>query len=50
MKNTKLECDVIKDELTELKTQQYIGNIKSEYILKHIFSLKSKRKIEVDNL
>ena len=38
MKNTKLECNEIKDESTGLKTEQYLGNIKSEYILKHIFS------------
>ena len=39
MKNTKLECNVIKDEKTELKTVQYIGNIKSEYIIKGFFHL-----------
>ena len=43
MKNTKLECDVIKDEQTELKTEQYLGNIKSAYILKHIFSYINKK-------
>ena len=36
-KNDNIEFE-IKDEPTELKTEQYLGNIKSEYILKHIFS------------
>ena len=44
MKNTKLECDVIKDEQTELKTVQYIGNIKSEYILENIISYINQRE------
>ena len=44
MKNTKLECDVIKDEQTELKTGQYLSNIKSKYILKNIFSYINKKE------
>ena len=34
-----MECDLIKDEDTELKKRIYIGDIKSKHIIKSIFSL-----------
>ena len=43
MKNTKLECDLIKDEHTELKKKVNIEDIKSTYILKDIFSNLNKK-------
>ena len=46
MKNTKLECDVIKDEQTELKTEQYLSNIKSKYILKNIIIITINQKLK----
>ena len=48
MKKTKLECDIIKEEQTELKKEQYIRNSKSEYILKNIFSyINQKEKLKL---
>ena len=49
MKNTKLECDLIKDEHTELKKKVNINDdIKSSYILKDIFSyLNTKQKLNL---
>ena len=41
-------CEEIKVEQTELKTVQYLRNIKSEYILKHIFSyINQKEKLNL---
>ena len=44
MKNTKLEGDLIKEENIEPKKKIYIGDIKSTYILKDIFSYLNKKQ------
>ena len=44
MKNAKFECDSIKDEHTEPKNEIYIGDIKSAYIIRDIFSLINKKE------
>ena len=44
MKNAKFECDSIKDEHTEPKKEIYIGDIKSAYIIRDIFSLINKKE------
>ena len=44
MQKTQLECDLIKDEKTELKKLKYIGDIKSLYIIKDIFSFILKNR------
>ena len=48
MKNTKFECDLIKEEYNENKKIKYIGDIKSAYIIKGIFSyIKLKQKLNL---
>ncbi len=44
MKNTKFECDLNKDESTELNKKVYIRDIKSEYIIRDIFSFINKKQ------
>ena len=44
MKNTKLEYDLIRDEYTEHKNIKYLGDIKSLYIIKDIFSYINKKQ------
>ena len=42
MKNTKLECDLIKDEQTEHKKIKILRDIKSPYIIKDDFFIYKK--------
>ena len=46
MNNTQLECDLIQEEHNENKKIKYLGDIKSKYIIKDIFSyINNKQKL-----